>query len=107
MERGKIRKIRKRTAVILAAALLMQLLDPVPGLGGVSASSTTQQEIDKTEKEKDNLEDELDKTQDNLNSLEGQRDSLKKELDYLNGQLAARRLWRPPRRRRNGSTTAW
>ena len=89
MERGKIRKIRKRTAVILAAALLMQLLDPVPGLGGVSASSTTQQEIDKTEKEKDNLEDELDKTQDNLNSLEGQRDSLKKELDYLNGQLAA------------------
>ena len=89
MERRKIRKIRKRTAVILAAALLMQLLDPVPGLGGVSASSTTQQEIDKTEKEKDNLEDELDKTQENLNSLEGQRDSLKKELDYLNGQLAA------------------
>ena len=89
MERRKIRKIRKRTAVILAAALLMQLLDPVPGLGGVSASSTTQQEIGKTEKEKDNLEDELDKTQDNLNSLEGQRDSLKKELDYLNGQLAA------------------
>lgn len=82
-----LRKIRKKTALFLSVALLTVTADPVPGLGSASASSATREEIDKTEREKDNLEDELEKTQDNLDNLEGQRDSLKKELDYLNAQL--------------------
>lgn len=84
----KIRKIRKKTAVILSIALLTGASEHVPVFHVVSATSTTQQKIDETEREKDDLEDELEKTQQNLGNLEGQRDSLEKELNYLNGQLA-------------------
>ena len=45
------------------------------------------EEIDRTEREKNNLQDELDKTQENLDNLEDKRDSLEKELAYLNSQM--------------------
>lgn len=88
MKFGKIRKIRRKTAVILSIALLAGVSEPVPAIPAVFATSNTQQKIDETEREKDNLEDELEKTQQNLGNLEGQRDSLEKELKYLNTQLA-------------------
>ncbi|MCI8529957.1 MAG: cell wall hydrolase [Lachnospiraceae bacterium] len=76
-------KIWKKATVLLLAALLAGTSVPVR----VSATSATRDKIDKTEKEKDNLQNELDKTQDNLNHLEGQRDTLEQELAYLNGQM--------------------
>lgn len=76
-------KIWKKATVLLLAVLLAGTSVPVR----VSATSATRDKIDKTEKEKDNLQNELDKTQDNLDHLEGQRDTLEQELAYLNGQM--------------------
>lgn len=76
-----------KLALILIGALLTGMLDSASGSFVVSATSKTQEEIDRAQEERDKLEEELDKTQDNLDAMEGQRDSLKKELDYLNAQL--------------------
>ncbi len=81
-------KIWKKTACILLFAILVGTADSVPGPTVVSAVSSTKEKLDRTQKEKENLEEELDKTQDNLENLEGKRDTLKKELDYLNAQLS-------------------
>lgn len=89
MKRRRIRKIRRGTAAVLAAALLIHMAEPMFGPSIAYASSTTREEIDRTEREKDGLESELEETQNNLDKLEGQRASLKKELDYLNSQLQA------------------
>lgn len=78
-------KAWKKTAILFMVVLLAVTSVPMR----VSATSATKNEIDKTEKEKDNLQNELDKTQENLDALEGQRDTLEKELAYLNGQLTA------------------
>ncbi len=76
-------KIWKKAAVLS----LVVLLAGTNGSVTVSATSTTKDKINQTEKEKDNLQDELDKTQENLDNLEDQRDTLEKELAYLNRQL--------------------
>ena len=78
-------KAWKKTVILFMVVLLAVASVPMT----VSATSATKNEIDKTEKEKDNLQNELDKTQENLDALEGQRDTLEKELAYLNGQLTA------------------
>ncbi len=88
MERRGLRKIRKKTAIVLSVVLLAGAAEPAPDMSVVSASSTTKQQIEEAEQEKDNLEGELEKTQENLGNLEGRRDNLKKELDYLNAQLS-------------------
>ncbi len=82
-------RIYKRAGIVLAAVLLAAAFEPVPEGAHVSATSKTREEIDRTEKEKDNLQNELDKTQENLGNLEGKRDSLEKELSYLNAQMNA------------------
>lgn len=81
-------KIWRKTACILSIVLLAGVLDPVPGLGVVHATSSTREKLNQTQKEKETLEDELDKTQENLDNLEGKRDTLEKELNYLNAQLS-------------------
>ena len=81
-------KIWKKTAYVMVLVLLLCVSYPF-GPNIVSATSSTKDKIDKTQREKDTLQDELDKTQDNLDDLEGKRDTLKKELDYLNGQLSS------------------
>ncbi len=92
-------KIWKKTAFLMAAVLLAAAFKPEAGPIVASASSgtreeidracarMTRQEIDRTEREKNNLQDELDKTQENLDNLEDKRDSLEKELAYLNSQM--------------------
>ncbi|MCI8789832.1 MAG: cell wall hydrolase [Lachnospiraceae bacterium] len=71
----------------MAAVLLAAAFKPEAGPIVASASSGTREEIDRTEREKNNLQDELDKTQENLDNLEDKRDSLEKELAYLNSQM--------------------
>ena len=78
----------KAAAVVLCIVLIAGILGFEPAPMVVSATSSTKDKIDKTKREKQDLEDELDKTQDNLGNLEGKRDSLKKELNYLNDQLS-------------------
>ena len=80
-------KIWKKTAFLMAAVLLAAAFQPEAGPIVASASSGTREEIDRTEREKNNLQDELDKTQENLDNLEDKRDSLEKELAYLNSQM--------------------
>ena len=80
-------KIWKKTAFLMAAVLLAAAFRPEAGPIVASASSGTREEIDRTEREKNNLQDELDKTQENLDNLEDKRDSLEKELAYLNSQM--------------------
>lgn len=82
-------KIWKKTACVLIIAILAGVPFREPGPVVVSAASTTREKLDRTQKEKENLEDELDRTQEKLENLEGKRDTLKKELDYLNAQLSA------------------
>ncbi len=52
-----------------------------------SYASTTQQKIDKTEKEKNELEGKLDDKQDELENLKGEQNSLKGQLSNLNSEL--------------------
>ena len=80
-------KIWKKTAFLMAAVLLAAAFKPEAGPIVASASSGTREEIDRTEREKNNLQDELDKTQENLDNLKDKRDSLEKELAYLNSQM--------------------
>lgn len=80
-------KIWKKTAFILSIVLLTGESTSVPGPIVASATSSTKQEIDRTEQEKNELENELEKNQANLNDMEGKRDNLRDELDYWNGQL--------------------
>lgn len=82
-------KIWKKIAVLGTVALLAGAVDSATGPVVVSASSTTRDKINKTQREKDELEDELDRTQENLDQLEGKRDTLEKELNYLNAQLTS------------------
>lgn len=80
-------KIAKKTALLMAAVLLATACKPESDPMVVSASSGTREEIDRTEREKNDLQEELDKTQENLDNLEGKRDSLEKELSYLKSQM--------------------
>lgn len=80
-------KIRRKIAVFLSVAILSGAVSPATGPAVVSASATTKNEIDKTEREKNELEGQLDKTNQNLDNLEDKRDTLQKELSYLNSQL--------------------
>lgn len=81
-------KIWRKTAFLICVLFLAGVFEPVPGLEAVHATASTRDKLDRTQREKENLEDELDKTQDNLDNLEDKRDTLKKELDYLNAQLS-------------------
>lgn len=81
-------KLWKKAAWMMSIVLLAGVLDPAPGPILASAASTTREKLDRTQKEKEQLEGELDRTQDNLDALEGKRDTLQKELEYLNAQLS-------------------
>lgn len=82
-------KIRKRMAILLSVALLAIAARSAAGPAKVLATDTTQNKINRTEKEKGDLENRLGETERNLGNLEGKRDTLEKEVDYLNAQLSA------------------
>lgn len=77
----------KKIAILLIMAVLLEVTEPVTGPVSVLASSETRDKINKTEKEKEDLENNLDQTQQNLDVLEGERDTLEKELAYLNAKM--------------------
>ena len=76
-----MKKMRRIVAMIV-------LVSVTAGAFPVSSyASTTQQKIDKTEKEKNELEGKLDDKQDELEKLKGQQSSLKGQLSNLNSEL--------------------
>ena len=54
-------KIRRNTAIILSLIVLSGLPVSVTGPVTVQATSSTREKLNRTQKEKENLEDELDK----------------------------------------------
>ena len=77
----------KRTAVLMAAALLAGTVLLASDVLSVSATSTTQQQIAEEENAKEELEKGLGETQNQLEGLKGVSSDLKKELGNLNDQL--------------------
>lgn len=79
----------KRKMLSLSLALLLGAAEAAGSCGVALASSSTREEINKTEGEKEQLENELDRTNDNLTDLRGEHKSLQLELKNLNTQLTA------------------
>ena len=68
------------TAVILAGAFSSEDIK-------VEATSSTWQQIQKEQEEKNNLQNQLNEENDNLENLKGEQNSLKGQLNNLTGQL--------------------
>ena len=86
-----MKKIR-RLAVVIALILFVTGTAPRNDSKWVyaepqDATPTTQEKIDQTKEEKNNLEDLLDGTKGNLDSLKNSQQALKQELDNLNAQM--------------------
>ncbi len=75
----------QKTAVLLAAVILAGAFSPENVK--VEATSSTWQQIQQEQREKNNLQDQLDQENDNLENLKGEQNSLKGQLNNLNGQL--------------------
>lgn len=81
-------KKNKKAAVLLAITFLAWAGCPAFGVLEAFATSSTQQQIQEEEKEKEELEGKLDETHGQLEGLKGQSSSLQKELGNLNTQLS-------------------
>lgn len=77
-------KVKGKIALLAAVALVSASV-PLPSC----ATSSTRQEIEEKEQEKDQLENEQEANQQELNGLRGEQKSLKKQLAELNEQLTA------------------
>lgn len=76
----------KRIAVAMAVmALCVGLLSETGTM--VATATTTREQIEQTEQEKDQLQGELDKTNEDLEGLKGTHNTLQGELNNLNKQL--------------------
>lgn len=75
----------KRMILLLAAVALVSACVPFPSY----ATSSTRQEIEEKEQEKDQLENQQEANQLELNGLKGEQKSLKKQLAELSEQLTA------------------
>ena len=67
--------------------LVVMLTGMVPAYKKVATATTTKEQIQQTQQEKNNLENELNKTQENLAGLKGEHNTLKGELSNLNTQM--------------------
>ena len=110
------------TAVILAGAFSSEDIK-------VEATSSTWQQIQKEQEEKNNLQNQLNEENDNLENLKGEQNSLKGQLNNLNGQLTEvsticqiwnsrsqtrsrrsripRPVWKRRKLRKHGSMSVW
>lgn len=88
MKRKTRRKIKEKTAALLVITLLAGAIPCTSDVLEVSATSTTQQQLEEAENKKDELEGKLDQTQNHLDGLKGVSSNLKKELGNLNDQLS-------------------
>lgn len=77
-------KVKGKIALLAAVALAFASV-PLPSC----ATSSTRQEIEEKEQEKDQLENQQEANQQELNGLRGEQKSLKKQLAELNEQLTA------------------
>ncbi|MCM1568046.1 MAG: cell wall hydrolase [Roseburia sp.] len=83
-----MRKNSKTLAVILAAILLVRGMPSVFDVL-IAEATSTQQQIDKVNQERQELEGKLDDQQENIDDLKGEKKTLQGELSSLNNQLTA------------------
>lgn len=78
----------KRTAILLTA-LVLALNPGIERNAGTAKvyATTTREQIDQTQKDKEELEGKRDEIQDNIDGLKGEQKTLKGELNTLNTQL--------------------
>ena len=123
-EYERLKRLQK-TAVLLAAVILAGAFSSEDIK--VEATSSTWQQIQKEQQEKNELQNQLNQENDNLENLKGEQNSLKGQLNNLNGQLTAiiwriwnsrsrirsrrsqipRTAWRKQRLPKSGSMSAW
>ncbi len=78
-----MRRIPKiRTAVVM---ILVLLVCAVPG---IAYATTTQEQLDQAQQEREKLQNQIDKNQENLEDLKEERNSLQGELKTLNNNLS-------------------
>ncbi|MCM1186203.1 MAG: cell wall hydrolase [Lachnoclostridium sp.] len=80
-----LKTIKRVTALFMAAAIVAAfsaMSEPI-----VADATTTKEQIDQKEKEKNNIQGELDKTNENLEDLKENQNSLKGELNHFNNEL--------------------
>ncbi len=80
-------KRRNRVAVLLTMTILVSALTAATD-GTIVRATTTQQQINQAEQDKDALEGKLDEANENLEGLRETHSSLKGELNHLNSQLS-------------------
>ena len=86
-------KAWKKTAAIMTIVFLTGLFgragidDRVPGVLVVSATTSTQQQINEAEQRRQELENEKNRNENELNGLKGEQNDLKRELNSLNQEL--------------------
>lgn len=85
--KGSIWKGRKRIAMLLAIMLLIGAAPAAPKALSVSAASNTREQIDVTEKEKEELENQQKKNENKLDGLKDVQSDLKESMEDLNTQL--------------------
>lgn len=83
-EYERLKRLQK-TAVLLAAVILAGAFSSEDIK--VEATSSTWQQIQKEQQEKNELQNQLNQENDNLENLKGEQNSLKGQLNNLNGQL--------------------
>ena len=80
-------KVMRRLAAVLVFSVFLQNVSAVGCMKVQAAPSDTQQQIDKKEEEKKELEGNLDETEKEVEGLKGEHSSLQGELNNLNKQL--------------------
>lgn len=86
-------KAWKKTAVTMTIILLVGIFgrtgedEKYPGVLVVSATTSTQQQINEAEQRRQELENEKNRNEDELNDLKGEQKDLKRELNTLNEEL--------------------
>ncbi|MCM1326469.1 MAG: cell wall hydrolase [Bacteroidales bacterium] len=80
-----LKTIKKVTALFMTVAIVAAfsaISEPI-----VADATTTKEQIDQKEKEKNNIQGELNKTNENLEDLKENQNSLKGELNHFNNEL--------------------
>lgn len=80
-------KNRKRIALLLTIVLLAGIAPTWPEPLSVSATSSTQEQIDQTQQEMEELENQQEQNQNTLEGLRGVQSELKDDIEELDAQL--------------------
>lgn len=87
--KGRIRRKRKRIALLLAIVMLTGIVPatPEPLIVSATSASSTQEKINQAEQEREDLKNQQERNKKTLNGLKDVQSDLKENLEELNAQL--------------------